>query len=126
MNIFGIGIDLVEIARMEKILASQETAFVCRVFTPAERDYCEGKPRRAEHYAARFAAKEAFMKAFGTGWTSVVTWQEIEVGRDALGKPFLELHGSTRQAAEEKGIRHMFLSLSHTRCCAAAQVVLCD
>jgi holo-[acyl-carrier protein] synthase len=125
MEILGIGIDLVEIRRMESILASQETRFVERVFTPLERDYCEGKRHRAQYYAARFAAKEALMKALGTGWTSSVTWTEIEVQRDSLGKPGFQLYGATKETAEAKGAKQIFLSLSHTDCCAVAQVILC-
>lgn len=122
--IIGIGIDLVEVQRMEKILASQHTHFLERVFTPEERTYCDGKPHKAQHYAARFAAKEALMKALGTGWTAGITWAEIEVRRDAMGKPYLTLHGETARAAEERGVRQIHLSLTHTNCCAAAEVLL--
>lgn len=109
---------------MESILTSN-SHFFQRVFTEAERHYCDEKKHKAEHYAARFAAKEAFMKSLGTGWANGITWNEIEVLRDPLGKPFLQLYGETRRVVENHGVLQIHLSLTHTNCCAAAQVILC-
>ena len=121
--IMGIGIDLVEIHRMKKAL--ERPSFVERVFTPAEQAYCEGRGRQnAASYAVRFAAKEAVMKALGTGLAGGGTWQDIEILPDLLGKPVMVLSGTFGQLAREQGVTHIHVSLSHAQEYATAQVLL--
>jgi len=121
--VVGIGIDLVEIHRMKK--AIEKPLFVQRVFTPAEESYCAGRGRQnAASYAARFAAKEAVMKALGTGLSGGGTWQDIEVLPDEQGKPVMSLKGVFGQLAQEMGVTRIHVSLSHAQEYAAAQVLL--
>ena len=122
--IVAIGIDIVEIARIEEIFARRGERFRKRVFTRAEIDYCENRASRLESYAARFAAKEAAMKALGTGWGEGVGWREIEVVRAATGAPIIQLHGRALERMTEMGARKAHLSLTHSRDIAMAQVIL--
>jgi holo-[acyl-carrier protein] synthase len=121
--IYGVGIDEVEVARVEKKL--EETAGLKeRLFTGTEIKYCESKKNKAQHFAARFAAKEAFFKALGTGWRKGMGFSEIEIVDDDLGKPACVLHGKVRQYVEELGINGYHISLTHLKDIAAAIVVL--
>jgi len=122
--IVATGIDIVETARMEEVFARRGDRFRNRVFTADEIQYCEGRASRMESYAARFAAKEAVMKALGTGWAEGIGWRDIEVQRDESGKPLLELTGRARECFVALGARTAHLSLSHTRGLAIAQVIL--
>lgn len=120
--VFGIGCDLTEIPRIKKAL--EQEGFARRVFTEAEQNYCEArKVQRFASYAARFAAKEAFLKAIGTGLRNGKL-TEIEVVNDSLGKPSLKVTGSFAKFIEEKGIKKIHLSLSHTEDIAMAQIIL--
>jgi holo-[acyl-carrier protein] synthase len=121
--IIGIGLDEIDVARMEKELR-ENTGLKETLFTPGEIAYCESKRYSAQNYAARFAAKEAFLKALGTGRQSGQTFSEIEIVHDELGKPACVLHGKTRGAAEERGINMIHVSLTHLKDIAAAVVVL--
>ena len=121
--VVGIGIDLVEIHRMKK--AVENPLFVKRVFTLAEQAYCNSRGRQgAASYAARFAAKEAVMKALGTGLAGGGTWQDVEVLPDDQGKPIMKLTGYFAQLAESLGVAQIFVSLSHAQEYAIAQVLL--
>ena len=121
--VVGIGIDLVEIHRMKK--AIERPLFVQRVFTPAEQAYCDSRGRQnAASYAARFAAKEAVMKALGTGLAGGGSWQDIEVLPDEQGKPVMTLNGCFGQLAGKMGVTRIHVSLSHAQEYAAAQVLL--
>jgi holo-[acyl-carrier protein] synthase len=122
--IVAIGIDIVEIARVEEIFARRGERFRNRVFTQAEIAYCEGRASRVESYAARFAAKEAAMKALGTGWAKGVGWQDIEVIRAETGAPSVQLHGRALERLTEMGARKAHLSLTHSRNIAIAQIIL--
>ncbi|HXG94078.1 MAG TPA: holo-ACP synthase [Blastocatellia bacterium] len=122
--IVAIGIDIVEIQRVEEILARRGDRFRRRVFTEAEIDYCERRAARVESYAARFAAKEAMMKALGTGWAEGIAWREIEVIRGESGAPAIALHGRALARMRELGASRAHLSISHSREFAVAQVVL--
>lgn len=123
MSAIAIGVDLVEVARVSAMLARHGDAARRRVFTPGEVAYCQPRARRDEHYAARFAAKEAVMKALGTGWARGVAFADIEVLPDEVGRPVLRLTGGARQLAHEMGISGWLVSLSHTRTHAIAAVV---
>lgn len=121
--IVGIGIDIVEIHRMRA--AIDNPAFVRRVFTPAESEYCLSRGRQgAASYAARFAAKEAVMKALGTGLAGGGAWQEIETLPDDKGKPELRLCGVFGELADSLGVTRIHVSLTHAQDYAAAQVLL--
>ena len=119
----GIGVDLVEISRVRKLL-EQDNGFVERIFTAREIGYCEGKYFKAQHYAARFTAKEAFFKALGTGFRDGMSWQDVEVENDELGKPQLQLAAIALKKFKNKKLKRIFLSLSHTRDMAVALVVI--
>jgi len=121
--IVGMGIDLTEVGRVEAAIARHGRAFLERVFTPAEIRYCDSHRHPAERYAARFAAKEAAMKALGTGWRRGVRWVDIEVAHLPGGRPTLRLHGRTKQLADEQGVRHIALSITHTSGFAMVQVI---
>lgn len=121
--VVGIGIDLVEIHRMKK--AIERPLFVQRIFTPAEQAYCDSRGRQnAASYAARFAAKEAVMKALGTGLSGGGTWQDIEVLPDEQGKPVMTLSGYFGQLSRKMDVTRIHVSLSHAQEYAAAQVLL--
>jgi holo-[acyl-carrier protein] synthase len=121
--IVGLGVDISEVDRMEAAIARHGHRFLKRVFTPAEIAYCERHRNRAERYAGRFAAKEAAMKALGTGWSRGVRWVDIEVTRLASGQPTLTLHGATREIAEKLGMRRASLSITHSGNTALAEVI---
>jgi len=121
--IVSIGIDIVEVYRISETI-ERTPRFVERVFTPGERAYCDEKgAAAAQSYAARFAAKEACVKALKTGWRGKITWQDLEVSRDALGAPRLDLKGEALGLFEKMGADRIHLSMSHTAEHAIAQVI---
>ncbi|MFP5260749.1 MAG: holo-ACP synthase [Blastocatellia bacterium] len=122
--IVATGIDIVEIARVEEVFARRGDRFRDRVFTRGEVAYCEGRASRLESYAARFAAKEAVMKALGTGWGGGVGWQDVEVVSPDAGPPSVRLHGRALDRMRAMGARKAHLSLTHSRGVAVAQVIL--
>ena len=122
--IVAIGIDIVEIARMEEVFARRGERFRDRVFTASEIAYCESRAAKMESYAARFAAKEAAMKALGTGWGDGVGWRDIEVLRSPEGVPSLQFSGRALERLNELGAKRAHLSLTHSRDLAMAQVLL--
>jgi holo-[acyl-carrier protein] synthase len=121
--ILGLGADLVAVARVDALLARYGDRFLARVFTPAERRDCLERARPAVHLAARLAAKEAGMKALGTGWGAGVSWHDLAVASSRRQAPALELSGGARQQAERRGIRRTLVSLSHDGAYAFAVVV---
>jgi holo-[acyl-carrier protein] synthase len=115
MRIIGHGVDLVEVSRVAHLLEAHGEHFICRCFTAAEREYAEQSvQRRAEHYAVRFAAKEAILKALGTGWRNGISWTEMEVTRSPAGQPGVRLCGRVAEIAHSKSVGDWLLSLSHT------------
>jgi holo-[acyl-carrier protein] synthase len=122
--IVGTGVDLAEVARIRAAIERHGRRFVERVFTPAEIAYVERKANRFERYAGRFAAKEAGMKAIGTGWKRGVRWQDFEVANLPSGKPTLRLHGQAARIAEALGVKAVSLSLTHTAELGMAHVIL--
>ena len=122
--IVGTGIDIAEVPRIRKAIERFGDRFLQRVFTSAEILYCDSKANRVERYAARFAAKEAAMKAIGTGWNHGVRWRDCEVTRMPGGRPTLTFHGKAAEFAARLGVKHAALSLSHTAEQAIAQVIL--
>ncbi len=124
-GILGIGIDLVEIVRMEESLTKWQESFKNRLFTAEEQAYCDDKALPARHYAARFAVKEAVSKAFGTGIGATMGWRDIEVQRDPeLGRPSVRLASHVREWADAQDAGEILISLSHTHNYALAQAVI--
>ena len=122
--ILGHGLDLTDTDRIARLLEEHGERFLSRCFTAGERAYCDTHAaRRAEVYAARFAAKEAVMKALGTGLSGGIQWTDVEVERNAAGKPGVKLHGKAAQIADESGITAWSLSLTHVRGMAAASAI---
>jgi holo-[acyl-carrier protein] synthase len=124
--IVGTGIDLCEVGRIRASFERFGERFRDRIFTTSEIAYVERKANRFERYAARFAAKEAGMKAIGTGWKRGVTWHDFEVTNLPSGKPTLRFHGVAGRIAEALKVRNVSLSMTHTAETAMAQVILED
>jgi holo-[acyl-carrier protein] synthase len=122
--IVGTGIDVAEVPRIAESIERFGDRFLRRVFTEGEIRYCESKANRAERYAARFAAKEAAMKALGTGWNCGVRWRDVEVGRERGGRPTITFHGKAAEFAARMNAKNVSLSLTHTREQAMASVIL--
>ena len=121
----GIGIDIIDVARIKKT-TTKDNRFVEKVYTASEIGYCRSKYRPEEHFAARFAAKEAFFKALGTGWRGGMAWTDISVENDALGKPEIRLSGKALEYFKKKKFQGLHLSISHTKDYAVAAVVIED
>ena len=124
MAVRGVGVDLVQIPRMRSVITRWDRRFLHRVFTEQEIAYCLARHDPAPHFAVRFAAKEAGMKALGTGLRLGVKWRELEVRRERGQAPTLELHGRTRELSLARGGRRMLLALSHDGDYALAQAML--
>jgi holo-[acyl-carrier protein] synthase len=124
--ILGIGTDLAEVPRIRKSIEQYGTRFLQRVFTAAEIAYASSKANSAERFAARFAAKEAGMKAIGTGWSGGVHWTDFEISNRPGGRPVLLLHGVARTVADTLGVQRASVSLTHTASTAFAVVILED
>jgi holo-[acyl-carrier protein] synthase len=122
--IVGTGIDIAEVGRIAHSIDRFGRRFLERIFTPGEIRYCESKANKAERYAARFAAKEAAMKAIGTGWNRGVTWQDVEVQREPGGRPTMVFHGKAAEFFHDLGAARAHLSITHTKDSAMAQVIL--
>ena len=121
--IIGTGIDIIEVDRIASRVG-RDSGFKEMVFSNNEMKYCDAKASPFEHYAARFAAKEAFLKAIGKGWDSGLNWNEIEVLNEESGKPVLFISGTTKETLTLLGIRIIHLSLSHLKSMATAIVIL--
>ena len=122
--ILGSGVDLCEVPRIEAAVARYGSRFLERIFTAREIAYADRKANRFERYAARFAAKEAGMKALGTGWHGGIAWRDFEVVNLPSGRPTLNFHGRAAEVAAKLGVRHVALSLTHTKEQALAMVIL--
>ena len=122
--IISIGVDIIEVSRVRETIA-RTPRFAERVFTEAERAYCESRgAAAAQHYAARFAAKEAALKALQTGWSGGISWRDVEVASKDSGAPVILFHGRARELFEESGATTAHISISHTTEHAVAQVIL--
>jgi holo-[acyl-carrier protein] synthase len=122
--IVGTGVDLAEVPRIQAAIERHGRRFIERIYTPAEIAYVERKANRYERFAARFAAKEAGMKAIGIGWRRGVRWQDFEVANLPSGKPTLRFHGRAALFAEALGVKSIALSLTHTAELGMAHVIL--
>jgi holo-[acyl-carrier protein] synthase len=122
--IVGTGIDIAEVDRIGQSIERFGDRFLHRIYTAAEIRYCDSKANRVERYAGRFAAKEAAMKALGTGWNHGVRWRDCEVTRMPGGRPTMNFHGKAGEFAARLGVKNIALSISHTEEQAIAQVIL--
>ena len=120
MNVLGIGTDVVECLRIAQMIERHGELFVTRVFTPLECEYCSSRKAATQHYAGRWAAKEAVLKAMGTGWARGIRWQDIEIRNDQGGRPRVALGGGAREVCERLGVEEMLVSISHCRTHATA------
>jgi holo-[acyl-carrier protein] synthase len=122
--IVGTGIDIAEVPRIRQSIERFGNRFLKRIYTEGEIRYCDSKANRVERYAARFAAKEAAMKALGTGWSRGVRWRDCEITRLPGGRPTIRFHGRAGEIAAKLNVKNSALSISHTADQAIAQVIL--
>ena len=122
--ILGAGVDIAEVDRIREAIARHGQRFIERIYTPGEIAYVERKANRFERYAGRFAAKEAGMKAIGTGWKRGVRWRDFEVSNLPSGRPTLKLHGEAARIADQLGVKLISLSITHTADLGMAHVIL--
>lgn len=122
MRIVGHGIDIVEIARIQRVMDRHPDRFLTRCYTLREQELCAGSPARL---AGRFAAKEAVLKALGTGLATGISWTEVEIDRNEAGGPVLSLHGLAHSTADRVGVREWVVTISHTRSHAVASAIAC-
>jgi holo-[acyl-carrier protein] synthase len=123
MNIVGIGTDIVECVRIAQIIEKHGELFLERVFTPREMRYCQGRKNATEHFAGRWAAKEAILKCLGTGWRKGICWTEIEVRNNFEGAPHVQLSGAAGDQAEKLNVTDIWLTISHCRTYATASAL---
>src|SRR5207248_6671186 len=123
MEILGIGTDIIECPRIGKMIEQHGELFLRRVYTEREVRYCQARKHAIEHFAGRWAAKEAILKALGTGRTRGIGWTHIEVRNDQDGRPVVRVGGAAREAALERGIGDILVSISHCRTYATAYAV---
>ncbi|MBI3464094.1 MAG: holo-ACP synthase [Planctomycetes bacterium] len=120
MNVLGIGTDIVECLRIAQMIERHAELFINRVYTSHEIDYCQSRKQATQHFAGRWAAKEAVLKALGTGWRRGISWRDIEIRNDAGGKPIVAIHGGAKEAMERLGASEILISISHCRSHATA------
>jgi holo-[acyl-carrier protein] synthase len=120
MNIVGIGTDIVECLRIAQMIQRHGELFIGRVYTSHEIGYCQARRQATQHFAGRWAAKEAVLKALGTGWQRGISWRDIEIRNELGGRPTIALSGGARRAASERGIGEVLISISHCRSHATA------
>jgi holo-[acyl-carrier protein] synthase len=123
MTIVGLGTDITEIVRIGKMIERHAEKFLNRVYTEGEIRYCQRRKEYLQHYAARWAAKEAVMKTLGTGWVRGMSWRDIEVVNDKAGKPHIVVSGGAQEVADRLGITQILITLSHCRAYATATAV---
>ena len=123
MAIVGTGIDIVECLRIAQMIERHGELFITRVYTDSEIEYCTTRKAATQHYAGRWAAKEAVLKALGTGWRRGIGWRDIEIRNDKNGAPTVKLRGGARDVMEAAGIQAMHVTISHCRSFAVAYVV---
>ena len=121
--IFGTGIDIIEIDRIKKSIQKYSSRFEQRVFTQKEIDYCHSQADPAKHFAARFSVKEAVLKCFGTGMTGGILWKDIEVDKQELGQPVLNLHGKGQELFGKLKLKHIHISITHEKNYAVAHAI---
>jgi holo-[acyl-carrier protein] synthase len=120
MNVLGIGTDIVECLRIAQMIERHGELFINRVYTPYEIRYCQSRRQATQHFAGRWAAKEAVLKALGTGWRRGISWRDVEVRNDSSGRPIVALGGGAREIVEQQKIGEVLISISHCRSHATA------
>jgi holo-[acyl-carrier protein] synthase len=120
VNVLGIGTDIVECLRIAQMIERHGELFITRVYTPYEIKYCQSRRQATQHFAGRWAAKEAVLKALGTGWRRGISWRDIEVRSDASGRPIVAVGGGAREIVEQHRIGEILISISHCRSHATA------
>ena len=123
MNIIGIGTDIVECLRIGQMIERHGELFITRVYTDHEIQYCQSRKLAMQHFAGRWAAKEAVLKAIGTGWIKGVSWRDIEVRNEPGGKPSIVLRGGLKEIADNAGVGQVLISVSHCRSHATAYAI---
>lgn len=123
MDIVGTGIDIVECARIKQMIERHGIAFLQRVYTDCEISYCQSRRRAVEHFAGRWAAKEAVVKALGTGWSRAIDYRDIEVQNNTDGVPKIGLRGAAREQAQKQQITRVLISISHCEAYAVAHAI---
>jgi holo-[acyl-carrier protein] synthase len=123
MDILGIGTDITECLRIAQMIERHGELFVDRVYTQEEIRYCRMRKQSTQHFTGRWAAKEAVLKAIGTGWRRGISWRDIEVQNEPGGKPNVLLSGGAKEAAEQLGVEEVLVSISHCRSHATAYAV---
>jgi holo-[acyl-carrier protein] synthase len=126
MNVLGVGTDITEVLRIAQMIERHGELFVGRVYTQVEIDYCRARRMATQHFAGRWAAKEAVLKALGTGWRRGISWRDIEIKNGPGGRPLASLRGGTEEIASRMGIRCVLVSISHCRTHATAYAVALD
>jgi holo-[acyl-carrier protein] synthase len=123
LQIIGIGTDIIECLRIAQMIDRHGELFIRRVYTDHEIAYCSTKKAATQHYAGRWAAKEAVLKALGTGWVRGISWRDVEVRNKPGGAPTVALRGGAKEVLERSGITHMHISISHCRSHAIAYAI---
>ena len=119
-NVVGIGTDIVECLRIAQMIERHGELFITRVYTPHEIQYCQSRKQATQHFAGRWAAKEAILKALGTGWRRGISWRDVEVRNEPGGRPTVAFRGGARDVVEKMQITEMLISISHCRSHATA------
>lgn len=119
-NIVGIGTDITECLRIARMIERHGELFITRVYTAEEIRYCQNRKQATQHFAGRWAAKEAILKALGTGWRNGISWRDIEVRNEPGGRPVVGVRGGVREAVEELGVTKLLVSISHCHTHATA------
>lgn len=121
--VIGVGVDIVEISRITRAL-DKGVSLMRKVFTPEEVSYCSQRKNRYQHFAGRFAAKEAALKALGTGWQNGIRWKDVEVTAGKMGRPELQLHGKASEVFQQSGARQALVTITHSDNYAVAVVIM--
>lgn len=122
-EIIGIGTDITECLRIARMIERHGELFINRVYTPEEIKYCQSRAQSTQHFTGRWAAKEAILKALGTGWRRGIGWRDIEVRNEAGGKPIVAVRGGVKEVVEQLGITKLLVSISHCRTYATAYAI---
>jgi holo-[acyl-carrier protein] synthase len=122
-NIIGIGTDIAECLRIARMIERHGELFINRVYTPGEISYCQSRAQATQHFTGRWAAKEAILKALGTGWRRGIAWRDIEIRNEASGQPVVAVRGGVKEVVEQLGITKLLVSISHCRTYATAYAI---
>jgi len=123
MDIIGIGTDITECLRIARMIERHGELFINRVYTPTEIRYCQSRKQATQHFTGRWAAKEAILKALGTGWTRGISWRDIEIHNDPGGKPVVAVRGGAKEVVEKLGIAKLLVTISHCYTHATAYAI---